>query len=167
MFNNLGIYGGAGLPGALIPMIRRPQIRRFAPTVRRVPGSGNFAANFGGIDNDIINIGGGVGPPGPPGPAGPPGTPGLVPVTIVTTTPYVALSTDYLIDVNVAGLASVSLPVSPTGTVYIIKDISGAASTNNITVTATTTIDGAPNAVINVDYGSVTLVYNGIEWNIV
>ena len=164
MFNNLGIYGGIGLPGALIPVIRRVTARRPLPVARRAPACGNFAANFGGIDNDVININGGVGPPGPPGPAG---TPGLVPVTIVTTAPYVALLTDYLIDVNVPALASVSLPVSPTGTVFIIKDISGVAAINNITITATTTIDGAPNALINTDYGSITMIFNGIEWNIV
>ena len=106
--------------------------------------------SLGGNGNDVINISGGIGPPGPPGP---PGTVGLVPVTIVTTTPFSPVLTDYLLDINVAGPVSVVLPISPTGTVFIVKDISGNASTNNITVTATTTIDGAASALINTDYG--------------
>lgn len=125
-------------------------------------------------DQDLfINsiIGGGIpgpqGPQGPAGPPGPPGIPGLVPVTEVTTTPYLADLTDYYLAVNVAGPASVVLPAAPTGTVFIIKDISGDASTNPITVTASTTIDGALSAIINTDYGSITLIFNGTEWNIV
>jgi hypothetical protein len=61
------------------------------------------------------------------------------------------------------------LPASPTGTVFIVKDISGAAFTNNITVTATggALIDGAASALINTNYGSITLVFNGTQWNIV
>jgi len=122
--------------------------------------------------NSIIGTGipGPQGPQGPPGPAGPqgePGTPGLVPVTIVTTTPYLVDLTDYYLAVTLASPASVVLPASPTGTVFIVKDISGDASTNPITVTASTTIDGAPSAIINTDYGSITLIFNSVEWNIV
>jgi hypothetical protein len=126
--------------------------------------------------NNTINEGGcgcGSGTAGPPGPQGPqgtpgsPGTPGLVPVTNVTTTPYDALLTDYMIAVNVQGPSSVVLPASPTGTVFIVKDTSGTASTNPITITASTTIDGAANAIINTDYGSLTFIFNGTEWNIV
>jgi hypothetical protein len=90
-----------------------------------------------------------------------------VPVTIVTTTPYPVLLTDYAVEVNVAGPSSVVLPVAPVGTVFIVKDISGLASTNPITVTASTTIDGAASALINTDYGSLTFIFNGTEWNIV
>lgn len=119
------------------------------------------------------NIVGPAGPPGPPGPVGPqgpqgdPGIPGLVPVTIVTETPYNVTLADYFIGVDVATAASVILPASPTGTVFIIKDIDGDAPTNPITVTASTTIDGASSAIINAPYGSIQLVFNGTEWNIV
>jgi hypothetical protein len=61
----------------------------------------------------------------------------------------------------------VVLPVSPTGTVFIVKDAAGVASINPITVTATaSTIDGAASAIINTNYGSLTFIFNGIEWNI-
>lgn len=129
---------------------------------------------FDDIDFRISNVS--IGPPGPPGPpgpagpagpAGPPGTPGLVPVTLVTTTPFTAALTDYYLAVNVAAPSSVSLPAAPVGTVFIIKDISGNASTNSIIVTATTNIDGAVSALIDTDYGSITVIFNGTEWNIV
>jgi hypothetical protein len=85
----------------------------------------------------------------------------------VTTTTYNAVLTDYDIAVNVAGPSSVIFPVSPTGTVFIVKDASGLASGNPITITASTTIDGSANATINTNYGSLTFVFNGTEWNIV
>lgn len=125
--------------------------------------------------NSVIGGAGLPGPPGPPGPAGPvgpagpPGTPGLVPVTIVAVTPYNALLTDYFIGVDVAAPASVVLPVAPTGTVFIVKDIDGDATTNPITVTAAggVLIDGAASAIINAPYGALQFVFNGTEWNIV
>jgi hypothetical protein len=122
------------------------------------------------INSNIVGPPGPPGPPGPqgdPGPAGPPGTPGLVPTTIVTTTPFAATLANYYLAINVATPASVILPVSPTGTVFVIKDIDGDAITNPITITASTTIDGAASATINSPYGSITLIFNGVEWNIV
>jgi len=132
----------------------------------------------GYIDNDYIDftsittLPGPPGPPGPQGPAGPPGppgTPGLVPTTIVTSTPFTADLTDYYLGVDVAGPTSVILPVSPTGTVFIVKDIDGDAAINPITVTALggTLIDGAAGAVINVPYGALQLVFNGTDWSII
>jgi hypothetical protein len=130
-------------------------------------------------DHDLFinNVGGGIpgpqGPPGPPGPQGPqgpqgdPGIPGLVPVTIVTTTPYLADLTDYYLPVTLAVPGSVVLPAAPTGTVFVVKDISGTANINPITITASTTIDGAASATINSPYGSLTFIFNGVEWNIV
>lgn len=174
MFNNLGMYSGLGFTRTVIHTVRRLRAR---PVSRRAPvaGTSGVIANIGGNGNDIINIGGNVGPPGPPGPVGPPGPPGppgtvgIVPVTIVTTTPFTPTLAQYLLDINVAGPASIVLPVSPTGTVFIVKDISGNAFTNPITVTATggTLIDGSANALINTNYGSITLVFDGTEWNIV
>lgn len=105
------------------------------------------------------------GPAGPAGPQGPAGTFGLVPVVVVTTTPYTALLTDYFIGVNVPTASSVVLPVSPQGTVFVVKDLSGFAAINPITITASTTIDGSASDIINSPFGSLTLVFNGTEWN--
>lgn len=112
---------------------------------------------------------GDIGPTGPTGSTGPTGPAGglVVPVTIVTSlAPYIALPTDYFIAMNVAGPSIVNLPLAPTGTVYIVKDISGQASVNPITISDITTIDGAASAIINTDYGALSFVFNGIEWNI-
>lgn len=165
MFNNLGLY-------SYWMYRRRPVIRR-APVAHR-GGGFPMLQQIGGAGQDFfINGGTGpAGPPGPPGPAGPPGPPGtvgLVPVTIVTTTPFTPTLANYLLDINVAGPSSVVLPVSPTGTVFVVKDISGLAATNPITVSATggTLIDGSATALINTNYGSLTFIFNGTEWNIV
>lgn len=120
-------------------------------------------------DNDSFSVVS-SGIPGPPGPAGPPGPTGAVsPVTVtsVTETPYQVLATDYFLCVSVNSPSSVVLPVSALGAVFIVKDCNGNASTNPITITALTNIDGAANATINSDYGSITLIFNGTEWNIV
>jgi hypothetical protein len=122
------------------------------------------------INSNIVGPPGPPGPPGPqgdPGPAGPPGTPGLVPTTIVSVSPFTATLADYYLAVAVPIPASVILPASPTGTVFVIKDIEGDAAINPITITASTTIDGAVSATINSPYGSITLIFNGVEWNIV
>jgi hypothetical protein len=178
MFNNLGLYSGVGFPGAVISVIKRAPAQRLLPVARRAPAVGNTGvlANIGGNGNDVINIGsGGIGPPGPPGPPGPqgipgaPGTIGLVPVSLVTTSPFTPTLADYLLDVNFDGAGSIVLPVSPIGTVFIVKDISGAASANTITVSATGGIllDGSATVLINTNYGSLTFIFNGSQWDIV
>ena len=121
-------------------------------------------------DNDSYSncIPGPPGPPGPIGPEGPPGPPGssILPVTIVTTTPYSTLSGDFFIGVDVATPTNIVLAGAPVvGRTYIIKDIDGDAFNNNISITASTTIDGNVSKIININYGSVTLVFNGTEWN--
>jgi hypothetical protein len=153
----------------MLPFIYRqiPRIRRF-PIQLIQPIFGGI----GGAGNDIINIGG-VGSPGVQGPVGPTGPIGLggsvsvVPVTNITTTQYTALPTDYIILVSVNEESTVTLPSSPIGTVYIVKDSSGNATINPISVTTTALIDGAISAVINSNYDSLTFVYNGTDWNIV
>lgn len=115
------------------------------------------------------------GPPGPqgdqgiqgePGPQGPPGEL-IIPVVIVTETPYNAAADDYYIGVNVISPSVINLPAGPIGKIYVVKDISGTADTNPITIQDVTTIDGAATAVINTAYGSLTFIFNGIEWSLV
>ena len=110
-------------------------------------------------DNDIINVGSGsIG-----------GNPSPVSVTNVTTSTYTALPTDYFLCVDTATNAvTITLPTGILGTVYIIKDCSGDANTNNITVIGTggQLVDGST-ATINSPYGSISLVFNGTSWSIV
>lgn len=109
------------------------------------------------------------GPPGPPGPEGPPGPPGpLIIPTITVEEDYAALTTDYFIGVVTMASYTITLPTSVDGTVFIVKDIFGEASTSPITIVGTaTTIDGSASATIDADFGAVALVFNEGSWSIV
>jgi hypothetical protein len=98
------------------------------------------------------------------------GTP-LMAVTVATATPVTVVDADDVISVEVtpAVAVAVNLPAGVTGQVFNIKDGLGlAAVATPITITpAAGTIDGAANAVINVPYGSLQIVYSGTEWKII
>lgn len=118
-----------------------------------------------------------IGPPGPPGPPGPQGVPGPqgpagslsdVPVTLIDEATYTATDADYFLGTIYDGSVTITLPVSVIGKVYVIKDSIGDANANPITiVAASNTIDGEANYILNVDWSSVGIIYNGIEWNII
>lgn len=89
-------------------------------------------------------------------------------VTNVNTSPYVVLPTDYLLDVDSsAGAITIQLPdVAVLGASFIIKDLTGSAATNNITVTTvsgSTLIDAAPTYVISTNYQSIQTTGNSIS----
>ena len=112
-------------------------------------------------DNDTINVGSGNQIIG--------GNPSPVSVTNVTTPTYTALATDYFLCVNTTvNTVTITLPTGILGTVYIIKDCSGNADANNITVVGTggQLVDGST-ATINSPYGSISLIFNGSDWSIV
>ena len=95
----------------------------------------------------------------------------IVAVRIAVATPVAVVVADEVISVEVPGpvAVAVNLPAGVTGQVFNIKDGLGLASVvTPITITpAAGTIDGAATAVINVPYGSLTLVYSGVEWKII
>ena len=108
------------------------------------------------------------GPVGPEGPQGPPGTVANIPVTLVDEATYTPTTDEYFLGIIYDGAVTVTLPAATAGKVYVVKDAVGDAQTNPITIVATaSTIDGAANYILNIDWSSVTLVYNGIEWNVV
>jgi hypothetical protein len=86
----------------------------------------------------------------------------------VTAASDTMLATDEFLICNRAGAIALALMASPeTGRKIYIKDDSGAAAANNITITpAAGNIDGAASLVINTNYGSYSLIYNGTQWNI-
>ena len=92
-------------------------------------------------------------------------------VRIAVATPVAVVATDDVVSIEVPGpvAVAVNLPVGVTGATYTIKDGLGLASVATpITITpAAGTIDGAATATINVPYGSVTVVYSGVEWKII
>lgn len=120
------------------------------------------------INSSVVGPPGPPGPPGPQGPQGPPGTLANVPVTLIDDSIYNPTLDEYFLGVIYDGPVTINLPTGTLGKVYIIKDSVGDANTNPITVTATgSTIDIQPSYVLNTDWGSISLVYNGIEWNVV
>jgi hypothetical protein len=106
-----------------------------------------------------------TGPAGPPGPQGPAGTVTSVPVTLIDEATYTPTANEYFLGIIYDGTVTITLPSSVAGKVYIIKDSLGDSSTNHTTIVAS--IDGAASYVLNIDWSSVTLIYNGIEWNVV
>lgn len=91
--------------------------------------------------------------------------------TNVHTTPYVVLSTDEYLSVDCSGMAiTVNLPNAPaTGRSYIIKDRTGNAFTNNITVTTVggvVDIDGATTFVMNTNFEAIQVLFNGTSYEI-
>lgn len=81
--------------------------------------------------------------------------------TSVTVATYNPLVTDATLLVNRAGAVSVVMPLASAraGNPLLIKDISGAASTNPITITFTggESVEGLTTVVINNRYGSFKL----------
>ena len=93
-----------------------------------------------------------------------------------TATSYTVLNTDYIILVtSTAAARTITLPApsssaatSNVGRIFIIKDTSGGAYTNNITLSVSggANIDGVSTAVIGSDYGSITVMSNGTQYYI-
>jgi len=94
---------------------------------------------------------------------------GRVPVTLPGAYPYTVGVADYMIIVDTSAARTINLLASPTlGKTYIIKDYIGSASINNITVQGNgANIDGASSYLMNSNYSSITVIYNGTAWSIV
>lgn len=92
----------------------------------------------------------------------------LVPLTTQTGATYNALPSDHIININHAGVVTVNLTNSAvTGQWFRIKDKSGAAVTNNITIVpGSGNIDGAANFKINTNYGSADFIFDGANWGV-
>lgn len=98
--------------------------------------------------------------------------PEILGVRIAVVTPVtVVAATDEVVSVEVPGpvAVAVTLPAGVTGQVFYIKDGLGlAAVATPITITPTAgTIDGSATATINAPYGSLSLVYSGVEWKLI
>ena len=89
--------------------------------------------------------------------------------TSVSSSTYTVLDDDTVIHCDSSSNdITINLPaaVSHAGRVLYIKDASGSASSNNVTIDANSTelIDGSLTLVINVNYNSATLQCNGTKW---
>ena len=86
----------------------------------------------------------------------------------VTTTPFTATAGTNIIGVNRAGAVAITLPANTAGRLITVKDESGNASVNNITITpASGTIDGQASLVISANYAAYTLYCSGSNWFII
>lgn len=85
---------------------------------------------------------------------------------LITTPTYTVSAEDYYMGVNYAGPVTITLPINPSsGRMLIIKDESGNASTNPITVLGTVDND-IGGFIIQLDNGAIQMIYrNG--WRIV
>lgn len=87
-----------------------------------------------------------------------------------TATNYTVLNTDYIIGVtSTAAPRTITLPAATTtntGQVFYVKDESGGAATNSITVNAASgsLIDGASSILINQNYGLLMFYSSGTAW---
>ncbi len=83
--------------------------------------------------------------------------------------PYTTVPQDRVILVDTSSARTITPLASPTtGQRHTIKDNVGSATANNITITPSgKNIDGGASATININYGSMDIVYNGTQWNII
>ncbi len=95
------------------------------------------------------------------------------PVTLSGAGNVIASLEDFIIGVdNTAAARTITIPTASTtgaaanrGKIYIIKDQSGLAGTNNITIAAATgTIDGDASISINSNYGGAKVYSSGSAW---
>ena len=80
---------------------------------------------------------------------------------------------DYIGVTDTSSARTITLPISSGSDLLVdnqefeIKDESGAAGTNNITIDGNgANIDGSPTLSINVNYGSVRLLWDGTEYHV-
>lgn len=86
-------------------------------------------------------------------------------ITAVSSNITLANNTIYLVDTT--SPRSLALPSPSSGLSFTIKDSTGNANTNNITVTrfASEKIEGvAASFIINSNFGSYEFVSNGTDW---
>jgi hypothetical protein len=95
---------------------------------------------------------------------------GVAPKRTATAISYTALTTDIFVGVTDTSAArTITLPLAANGLILIIKDESGGAATNNITIQPDASlpdvIDGAASKTINTNYGVIRMyAVSGTGW---
>ncbi len=83
------------------------------------------------------------------------------------SSPYNVTTEDTVLVQTHGGTFTVNLPVAPpVGYHVFVKDFAGVAAGNPINVVSGANIDGTSPYVINVNFGSVHVVFNGSTWSI-
>jgi hypothetical protein len=100
------------------------------------------------------------------------GSPVFPPSSVVTTSSnYSVKSTDFYIGCNGTGI-TITLPLGSTvnpGQSFVVKDESGLALVNNVTINPTSPngIDGNSSVKLYTNYMSLTFLWTGARWSIV
>lgn len=111
---------------------------------------------------------GATGPQGEPGPIGPQGPSGSVSRnTVIVSSDYTVLTTDYYIGVQAEGPVTITLPDdAPKGTEYIVKLQMGAPLGNRkVTVKSGTNIDNVNMIILTNPYEALQVLFQG-SWHI-
>lgn len=93
--------------------------------------------------------------------------------TTVSSTTYTILATDFYVGVtSTSSAVTLTLPALSSvavGTTFVVKDESGAAGTNAITVAraGSDLIDGGTSFAVDTDYGSITIVARASGWYVI
>lgn len=90
------------------------------------------------------------------------------PTIVFANSPYAVLVTDDFIPVDVTGGAiTITLPSSPPlGKGFTISHVAGNASTNNITISGNGhTILGSGTFVLNTNFQTLTVIFDGTNWS--
>lgn len=91
----------------------------------------------------------------------------LLIISSPSSTPYTITLEDAVLVQTHSGTFVINLPTSPPGgTSVYIKDYAGVSGTNPINIVSAALIDGVSPYVMNINYSSIRLVYNGITWSI-
>ena len=89
---------------------------------------------------------------------------------VITASPTAALTSRAMLAVTTSSIPiTINLPTPGSvisGLVYVVKDVTGQANTNNITlqVTGGANINGSATFVISQSYGAVTLFCDTTQW---
>jgi len=89
--------------------------------------------------------------------------------SVVSSSPYaVNATTEYFIPVDTSTTRTIQLPNAPsTGKVFVVKDGTGGAGSQNISVTTpggVVTIDGATTYTMNVNYQALQFIFDGTNY---
>jgi hypothetical protein len=90
---------------------------------------------------------------------------GIISTSFVTDSPYIPTSEEHFLATD-EGVKIILPSDCKTGKVYIVKDFSGKSKINNIIISSESgNIDGVLTKVINKNFGSITFIFNSVEWS--
>lgn len=88
-----------------------------------------------------------------------------VPSAVTVTGATHSATDNTIVLCNRAGTVAVTLPNPSLNSQIVVKDISGAAETNTITITSSSgNLDGSSSQTITSNYGTIAFIGDGTNW---